>query len=115
MKAAVESLSDSYNGKIILQQETAREEKAQKLIAEYKSTFIEQPHFTINFEKMNVSFDPRNIIPIEDKGTVYPAIRVTDLWGNKEAVDWALLWLPEGGDSVQESYGFFIKIGRAHV
>lgn len=30
---------------------------------------------------MNVSFDPRNIIPIEDKGTVYPNIRVTDLWG----------------------------------
>ncbi len=26
------------------------------------------------------------------------------LAGNKEAVDWALLWLPEGGDSVQESY-----------
>lgn len=81
LKAAVESISDSYNGKIILQQETARAEKAQKLIAEYKSRFIEQPHFTINFEKMNVSFDPRNIIPIEDKGTVYPAIRVTDLWG----------------------------------
>lgn len=81
LKAAVESLSDSYNGKTILQEETAREEKAQKLIAEYKLRFIEQAHFTIKFEKMNVSFDPRNIIPIEDKGTVYPNIRVTDLWG----------------------------------
>ena len=30
---------------------------------------------------MNVSFDPRNIIPVEDKGTVYPVIRVTDKWG----------------------------------
>ncbi|MCC8410871.1 hypothetical protein LJ707_18150 [Mucilaginibacter sp. UR6-1] len=30
---------------------------------------------------MNVSFDPRNIIPIDDKGTVYPNIRVTDVWG----------------------------------
>lgn len=81
LKAAVESLSDRYNGKTILQEETAREEKAQKLIAEYKLRFIEQAHFTIKFEKMNVSFDPRNIIPIEDKGTVYPNIRVTDLWG----------------------------------
>ncbi|WP_222536407.1 hypothetical protein [Pedobacter polysacchareus] len=81
LKAAVESLADSYNGKTILQEETAREEKAQKLIAEYKLRFIEQAHFTIKFEKMNVSFDPRNIIPIEDKGTVYPNIRVTDLWG----------------------------------
>lgn len=81
LKAVVESLSKSYNGKTILQQETARAEEAQKLIAEYKLRFIEQPHFTIKFEKMNVSFDPRNIIPIEDKGTVYPNIRVTDLWG----------------------------------
>ena len=81
LKAAVESLADSYNGKTILQEETAREEKAQKLITEYKLRFIEQAHFTIKFEKMNVSFDPRNIIPIEDKGTVYPNIRVTDLWG----------------------------------
>lgn len=81
LKAAAESLSDRYNGKTILQEEIAREEKAQKLIAEYKLRFIEQPHFTIKFEKMSVSFDPRNIIPIEDQGTVYPNIRVTDLWG----------------------------------
>lgn len=75
------SLSESYKGKTIIQEEKAREEKAKKLIAGFKLKFIEQPHFEIQFEKMNVSFDPRNIIPIEDKGTVYPNIRVTDLWG----------------------------------
>ena len=58
-----------------------REEKTKKLIAEYQVKFIQQPHFEIKFEKMNVSFDPRNIVPLEDKGTVYPNIRVTDLWG----------------------------------
>ncbi len=37
--------------------------------------------------------------------------------GNKEAVDWALLWLPEGGDSVQESYVNLIPTaqGGTHV
>jgi hypothetical protein len=30
---------------------------------------------------MNVSFDPRNIVALDDKGTVYPNIRVTDKWG----------------------------------
>ncbi|MQT72025.1 DNA topoisomerase IV subunit B, partial [Pseudomonas sp. FSL R10-0071] len=36
---------------------------------------------------------------------------------NKEAVDWALLWLPEGGDSVQESYVNLIPTaqGGTHV
>ena len=39
------------------------------------------------------------------------------LSGSKEAVDWALLWLPEGGDSVQESYVNLIPTaqGGTHV
>jgi len=77
----VEIISDKYNGKTIIQEETAREEKTKKLIAEYKFKFNVQPHVQIHFEKMNISFDPRNIMPLEDKGTVYPNIRVTDLWG----------------------------------
>jgi len=81
LKGTIESLSDSYNGKTILQEETARDEKTKKLIAGYQLKFIEQPHFEIKFKKMNVSFDPRNIVPIANKGTVYPNIRVTDLWG----------------------------------
>lgn len=81
LKAAVSTLSGRYNGKMIFQEETSREEKTEKLIAGYKVKFIENPHFEIKFEKMNVSFDPRNMMPIEDKGTVYPTIRVTDLWG----------------------------------
>lgn len=81
LNAAVKSLADDYNGLVIIEEEAKREKKIKTLIAEYKSRFIEKPHFEIKFEKMNVSFDPRNIIPIEDKGTVYPNIRVTDKWG----------------------------------
>lgn len=81
LKKTVEKISDTYNGKVIIQEETAREEKINQLIAEYKSKFIEQPHFEIHLEKMNVSFDPRNLMPLEDKGTVYPTMRVTDQWG----------------------------------
>ncbi|SHH95091.1 DNA topoisomerase IV subunit B [Ferrimonas marina] len=37
--------------------------------------------------------------------------------GNKEAVDWAVLWLPEGGDSIGESYVNLIPTaqGGTHV
>ncbi len=37
--------------------------------------------------------------------------------GNKEACDWAVLWLPEGGDSLQESYVNLIPTaqGGTHV
>ncbi|WNI36988.1 hypothetical protein [Chryseobacterium sp. SG20098] len=81
LQKAVEKLSDNYNGTSIIKQETDREEQTKKRIAEYKLKFIQQPHFEIKFEKMNVSFDPRNIMPVEDLGTVYPNIRITDLWG----------------------------------
>ncbi|MDR2972956.1 MAG: hypothetical protein LBU83_13705 [Bacteroidales bacterium] len=77
----VEIISDNYNGKSIIQEETDREENNRKIIAEYKSKFIEMPHFELQFENMSISFDPRNIMGLEDKGTVYPNIRITDKWG----------------------------------
>lgn len=81
LQKEVKKRSDHYNGQSIIKEETEREEQTKRLIAEYKLKFIQQPHFEIKFEKMNVSFDPRNIMPVEDLGTVYPNIRITDLWG----------------------------------
>lgn len=81
IKKTADLTLNQYNGEVIISEEKTREEKTKKLIAEYKSKFIIQPHFELVFEQMNVSFDPRNIMPIQDKGTVYPNIRVTDNWG----------------------------------
>ncbi|GEN71431.1 hypothetical protein [Chryseobacterium lathyri] len=91
LKAAAEKNSNHYHGVLIFTEELARENKIKKKIAEYQSKFIEQPHLEIRFEKMNVSFDPRNILPIADKGTVYPNIRVIDNWGILEVENGALM------------------------
>lgn len=91
LKKSVEKISGLYNGRAVTEEETAREEKTKKLIAGYKSRLIDSPHFELRFEKMNVSFDPGNIVPIEDKGTVYPNIRVTDLWGILNVENGALM------------------------
>lgn len=88
---AVKKRFKVYNGEKVAQVEKEREDKRKKLVAEYKSKFVEQPHFDIKFEQMNVTFDPRNIMPLEDKGTIYPNIRVTDLWGILEVEDGALM------------------------
>ena len=45
----------------------------------------------IRLEKMSVSFDPRNIMPIEGYGTVYPTLRVSDNWGILTVSNGALL------------------------
>ena len=80
-KEQTQKLAALYNGDSIVAEETRREEKTKQRIADYKKKFIEQPHLKLSFEQMNVSFDPGNIIPLDDKGTVYPNIRVTDNWG----------------------------------
>jgi hypothetical protein len=81
LKKTIETISDKYNGKSIIQEETEREEEIRKIIAEYKRKFIELPHFDLQFVRMNIQFDPSNIMPLEDYGTVYPNIKVIDLWG----------------------------------
>lgn len=78
---AAERTAIRYNGKDIAEQETERQERLQQRIAEYRNRFILQPHLEIRFEKMSVSFDPRNIMPLENEGTVYPNMRVVDNWG----------------------------------
>jgi len=40
---------------------------------------------------MNISFDPRNIVPLEGYGTVYPNMRVSDNWGILTVTGGALL------------------------
>ena len=91
LKSTFYQIANQYNGSTIIAEETAREEAIKKLVAEYKDKFIEQPHLEISFQKMNASFDPRNIIPLEDKGTVYPKIRITDNWGILTVTDGALM------------------------
>jgi hypothetical protein len=81
LKKTTDLILNQYNGDVIISEEITREVKTKKLITEYKNKFITQPHFELAFEQMDVSFDPRNIVPIEDKGTVYTNIRVTDNWG----------------------------------
>lgn len=81
IKKWVELISNQYDGGLIILEENAREEKTKKTIAEFKSKFIEQPHFEIRFEQMQIAFDPGNIMPLEDKGTVYPNMRISDNWG----------------------------------
>jgi hypothetical protein len=80
-----------YNYKDILDEETTREEEKVKQIAEFKKTFIEKPHLEILLEKMNISFDPRNIIPLEEYGNVYPSMRISDNWGILTVTGGALL------------------------
>jgi len=69
---------------------------------------------------MNVSFDPRSLVPVEDHGTVYPTIRVTDRWGllvvengALMSADWAKISLTiplEIGDKKVQGDGWILTL-----
>lgn len=101
LKKTTALILSPYDGKNIIAEEESREEKTKRLIAAYKSKFIEQPHFDIVFEQMQVAFDPGNIKPIEDKGTVYPNMRISDNWGILTVTNGALM--SPGWDKVSVS------------
>jgi hypothetical protein len=82
---------NKYGSDKIINEETRKEEDRIKQIAEFKKIFIDQPHFEIRLEKMNISFDPRNIVPLEGYGTVYPTMRISDNWGILTVTGGALL------------------------
>ena len=94
LESIIKEISNTYHGQTIIAEEAAREEKIKKLIAEYKNKFIEQPHFDIRFEQMNISYDPRNIMPLEEYGTVYPNLRISDKWGILSVQNGALVSSP---------------------
>jgi len=124
LKSAVSSIEERYDGKNIFSEETARKLRNDSVIAEYKKEFIEKPHFDIRFEKMNISFNPDNIVPLEDKGTVYPDLRITDNWGVLTATKGALVGMlwdkvtvtapTKIGSSVVEGNGWKLELQKGY-
>lgn len=85
------NLSKTYNAAAIFEEENKRDTENKRLVKTYKNKFVESAHFEIQFEKMNYSFDPRTIIPIENLGTYYPTTRITDVWGILDVKNGALI------------------------
>lgn len=91
LKDIVKKIELNYNFDKIIIYETNRDNERQKLIVGYETKFINNSTLTIRFENMRISFDPRNIMPIKDIGTVYPNMKITDNWGILTVENGALL------------------------
>jgi len=91
LKDTINSIKDEYGFNEISVFEIKRYNERKKLMAEFETKFKKNPTLIINFEKMHIQFDPRNIIPFKDLGTVYPNLRITDNWGILTAQNGALL------------------------
>jgi len=113
---------NDYNYQSIMATERVRENKRLVKIEGYKTKFLKEPTLKLLFENMNISFDPRNITPLENSGTVYPNIRVTDNFGILTVENGALLssdWsyiivsVPtEIGDTIVKGEGWRLELSE---
>jgi hypothetical protein len=91
LRHAAEQRAAQYGGPTLLTAERAREIERQKVLARYRAAFIDGPVLTLHFRHMNVQFNPRNLQPLGDAGTVYPTMRISDDWGVLDAKNGALM------------------------
>jgi hypothetical protein len=91
LQERVAATTGRYNGAAIEREEIAREEEVKAVLRQYRRMFLEEPHLDISLERMNMSFEYQNITPLDDKGTVYPIIRIADVWGILDVKKGALM------------------------
>ncbi|MFY9938130.1 MAG: hypothetical protein WAK33_14725 [Silvibacterium sp.] len=91
LEQATQQQAARYDGVALHATESEREKKRQARLTLYRAQFIDGPSLSIPLQKMSVQFDPRTLQPLDDLGTVYPEIRISDVWGILEASKGALV------------------------
>ncbi|HEX5181989.1 MAG TPA: hypothetical protein VFW19_02435 [Allosphingosinicella sp.] len=81
----------AYGGPALRAAEAKRDARRRVALACYRAKFVEGPVVAIALTHMNIQFDPRNLQPLDDRGTIYPNARITDDWGVLETENGALL------------------------
>ncbi len=99
--AAVALRAKAYDGDALRAAEVTRENERIQRIAKYRARLVDGAVLILPvLEKFDFSFDPYNLLPLDEKWTVYPTTRVSDVWGVLEVSDGAL-FVREGGRIVR--------------
>lgn len=83
--------AERYDGKQLMIDEATRETARQERVARDRARFIEGPVLVIPLTSPYVQFNPGNLQPLGDLGTVYPTMTLTDAWGILTVTKGALL------------------------
>ena len=81
IEAAANDRAKKYRSAELAASEDKREEARRDLVKNYRTRFVDGPVLILPLQKMNMQFDPGNLMPLDSLGTVYPNIRIVDNWG----------------------------------
>ncbi len=90
-KQSAELRAKNYDGDTLQAFETERENRRLKIQAEYRAKLVDGAVLMIPLQQMNMQFNPGNLLPLDSLGTVYPDIRIVDVWGILTVTKGALL------------------------
>jgi hypothetical protein len=82
----------NYDGDEVIAAETKRDRLRAETTAKYRAKFVDGAVLVIPVAgNFHYSFNPGSLVSLDDIGTVYPTMRVTDDWGILEVTDGCLL------------------------
>jgi hypothetical protein len=90
-KGLAEASALRYDGATLRVAEAESDALRRKREAEMRARFVEGPLLRIPLQQMSMQFDPNQVQPLEGSGSVYPEIRIVDVWGILTASKGALI------------------------
>lgn len=90
VKQEAASAAKNYSGDALAKTENEREKQQQRL-ATYRAKLVDGTLLLIPLKKMSLQFNPNNVLPLDGRGTIYPTIRVVDVWGVLNVTEGALM------------------------
>jgi hypothetical protein len=87
----IEQRATRYDGATLMASERARAAAHARRVAEYTALLVTGPVLQLPLKHMKVQFNPSNLLPLGDAGTVYPTMHVSDDWGTIDIDGGALL------------------------
>ncbi|UCC29591.1 MAG: hypothetical protein JSU86_15475 [Phycisphaerales bacterium] len=91
LKAEADQRTKRYNGELLMADEARRDTARQQRLARYRARFVDGPILVIPLTHPSVQFNPGNLQPLGDLGTVYPTMTLADAWGILTVTNGALL------------------------
>lgn len=87
----------TYDGEALRVIETERENARRTRLATYRARFVEGPVLTVSLSQdVSYTYNPNNLEALDEASTVYPGVRVSDVWGILTVTNGAVL-TREGG------------------
>jgi hypothetical protein len=81
----------------LLAAETEREERRRERMAAYQARFVEGPVLSLPLSgQVQYSFNPNNLEVLDEANTVFPNVRISDVWGILNVTNGALVTRRDG-------------------